>query len=389
MKLRSLEEADIKNKKVLIRCGFDVPFDENGDIVDDERIKECVPTFNYLLEKQAKLILMAHNGRPKGKVVKKLSMDKIGKRLEEILGKQIKKLDDCIGPQVEAEVASINQGDIIILENLRFHKEEKKNDEDFAKQLARLAEIYINEAFANAHRDHASMTGITKFLPAYAGFRLQKEIEVLSELMENPEHPFVAIIGGAKISDKIKVIKKFLETADHVLLGGALANTILQAQGVSIGKSLVEKGMADVANQLPLTNVHLHVPVDVMVADKIAENVDAEKKAVGNVSDEEYILDIGPDTIKLYDMVISKAKTVIWGGPMGYFEIGSFSKGSFEVAESICRSQAMSVVGGGDTLEVLDRVGCKESIKFISTGGGAMLEFLEGTQLPALKPLMI
>jgi len=388
MELKSVKEADVKNKRILVRCGFDVPFNENGEIVEDARIHECKQTFQYLIKNQAKLILCSHNGRPKGKVVPRLSMDKIKRCLEKHLNQRVIKLNDCIGPAVEKEVFKMKSGEIILLENLRFHIEEEENESDFTKQLAGLAEVYVNEAFANCHRDHASMTGVPEYLPAYAGFRLQKEVETLAKIMEQPERPFVAVIGGAKISDKIQVIKKFIATADHVLLGGALANTILKAQGLSVGKSLVEEDMMKVANYLPLTDTHLHVPVDVITASEIAEGASTESKAVGNVGDGEYILDIGPDTINLYEMIIKKARTVVWGGPMGYFEIEAFTKGSYEIAKAICRSEAVSIVGGGDTIEALDQAGCLGKISFVSTGGGAMLKFLEQGTLVALKPLI-
>lgn len=388
MELKSVKEAKVAGKRVLVRCGFDPPLDEAGDITDDQRLKECLPTIEYLVEQQAKLILCSHNGRPKGRLVQKLSMDKVGRRLQQLLGRPVQKLNDCVGPVVEQAVNQMKSGDIILLENLRFHKEEGENEPQFAKQLAGLAEAYVNEAFANAHRDHASMTGVPRHLPAYAGFRLEKEVEVLSELMGQPVHPLVAVIGGAKISDKIKVIKKFLETADHVLIGGALANTILKAKGISIGKSVVEEEMMLVAKELPLTDTRLHLPVDVVVAREMSGGVPTEKKAVGSVADDEYILDIGPDTVKLFEMVIGQARTVVWGGPMGYFEIEAFAQGSFSIAKAICRSGAKSIAGGGDTLKVLDQAHCRREISFVSTGGGAMLEFLEGRMLPGIQPLL-
>lgn len=384
MKLRTLEQADVSGKRVLIRCGFDVALDDEGRIVDDERIRECLPTIEYLISHNAKLILCGHNGRPKGKVIKKLSMNAVGERLEQLLGRKVLKVDDCIGDIVKSKVDTMREQDVILLENLRFHSGEEANDPAFAKELASLAELYVDEAFANIHRDHASMTGVTTYLPAFAGFRLQKEVEMLSRVIQQPKHPFVAVIGGAKISDKIKVIKKMLEIADYVLLGGALANTILKAQGISVGKSLVEDEMISIAKDLTLIDNRLRVPVDVVIAKAIKSNVPTLSKAVARVSDDEYILDIGQDTVNLYEMIVKKSKMIVWGGPMGYFEIKEFAKGTCEMARMIGQSGAFSVVGGGDTIEALARSGYKDHVSFISTGGGAMLNFLDGSPLPAL-----
>lgn len=388
MELKNIKEANVNGMRVLIRCGFDVPFDQDGNITDDERIVQCLPLIKYLSNKGAKCILCSHNGRPKGEIVPKLSMDKIAARLEELIELSIKKINDCIGAEVKTAVDEMQSGDIVLLENLRFHKEEEQNDDDFSKQLASLADIYVNEAFANSHRNHSSMTGVMKLLPSYAGFRLVEEIKTLSGVFDNAERPLVAVIGGVKISDKINVITRFLTVADHILIGGALANNILKAKGVSVGKSIVEEKMMDVAKSLPLTDIRLHVPVDVLVANEISDKVDVQKKAAGNVGDDEYILDIGADTIKLYEMIIAQAKTVVWGGPMGYFEIKAFSKGSVKIAKSICKSSSKSIVGGGDTMKVLDLAKCEKKISFVSTGGGAMLEFLGNNSLPAIDPLI-
>lgn len=385
MKLRTLDQANVSGKRVLVRCGFDVAMDEEGRILDDARIRECIPTIEYLISHNAKVILCGHNGRPKGKIVKRLSMNTVAERLEQLLGRKVLKLDESIGPDIEKAAFALKDQEVLVLENLRFHAEEEANDPAFAKSLASLAELYVDEAFANIHRDHASMTGVTAFVPAYAGFRLQKEIEMLTKVVQKPEHPFVAVIGGAKISDKIKVIKKMLEVADYVLLGGALANTILKAQGISVGKSLVEDEMISIAKDLTLIDNRLRVPVDVVTAKAIEKNVPTTAKAVARVQDDEYILDIGKDTVNLYEMIVKKAKMIVWGGPMGYFEIKEFAKGTCEIARMIGQSDAFSVVGGGDTIEALDQSGYKENISFISTGGGAMLQFLQGSKLPALE----
>lgn len=387
MKLKSLEEAEVKDKRVLVRCGFDVPFDEKGHIEDDERIQECIPTLQYLINQGAKVIIISHNGRPKGKVAPEFSMKLLVKRLSELLDVDVATTEDCVGDEVETAAARLHSGDVLLLENLRFHKEEQDNDQAFANNLASLADVYINEAFANIHRDHASMTKVARMLSAYAGFRLMKEVAMLSKVIENPEHPFVAIIGGAKISDKIQVIKRMLDIADYVLLGGALANTILKAMGLTVGKSLVEDEMMHIAKELSLLDNRLRVPVDVVTASEIGKDAVSTIKAVAAVGEHEYILDIGPDTVKLYEMIIKKAKTIVWGGPMGYFELNPFDAGTNEIARIVGSSDAFTVAGGGDTLDALKKSGCKEHINFTSTGGGAMLSFLEGQTLPALELL--
>ena len=388
MGLQTIKQADSSGKQVLVRCEFNVPMDDDGNIKDDKRIRVCLPTIKYLVDQGAKVILCAHLGRPKGKIVQKLKMDKVAERVGELLGISVKKLDDCVGPDVEKAVGEMKESNVIMLENLRFHDEEKKSDPIFAKKLASLAEIYVNEAFGVSHREDASMLGVTEHLPAYAGFRLEKEFETLNSIIKNPEKPLVAIIGGAKISDKIKVIKKFLEIADHVLLGGALANNILKAKGLAIGKSIFEEEMMDVARELVLVDTHLHVPVDVVVAKEVKAGVPTITKAAGNVKDDEYILDIGPDTVNLYGMIINKAKTIVWGGPMGYFEIEEFAKGTKDIAYKLCESNAKRIVGGGDTLDAIKRAECLDGVSFASTGGGAMLKMLEGDILPAIKPLI-
>lgn len=387
MKLRSLDQADVQNKRVLVRCGFDVPFTDDGKIADDERIRECLQTLRFLIDRGAHVIIASHNGRPKGKIVETLSMKLIGPHLSELLDEEVTVLSDCIGPEVKRAIAESKPREVILLENLRFHKGEEANDPAFVKELASLADVYVDEAFANLHRDHASMTGVAQLLPAYAGYRIQKEVDALSGITENPTHPFVAIIGGAKISDKLMVIKRMLEIGDYVLLGGALANTMLKAQGVSVGKSLVEDEMMHVAKELTLLDNRLRVPVDVVTAQEIKEGVPTKKKAVANVHDDEYILDIGPDTINLYEMILRQAKTIVWGGPMGYFELKPFDHGTCEIARIVGKCDARSVAGGGDTLDALAKSGYKDKITFTSTGGGAMLTFLEGKPMPALELL--
>ncbi|MDP2683433.1 MAG: phosphoglycerate kinase [bacterium] len=388
IKLKSIKETDVANKHVIVRCGFDVPFGDKGEIVNDERIVECLSTIKYLIDQNAKVILISHNGRPKGKIVPKLSMDKVAERLEKLLDIKVIKLNDCIGQEVRDAVAKLEEGQVMLLENLRFHIEEEAGDKNFAKEISMLGEIYVNESFATSHRKHASMTGIPMYLPSFAGFRLEKEIEILSSALQEPKRPLVAVIGGAKISDKMKVIKKFLKIADHVIVGGALANTILKAKGIAIGKSIVEDEMIDFAKELLLTDTNFHLPVDVIVASRIDKDAATEMKAVGNVAEHEYILDIGPDTIKLYNNIIKEAQTIIWGGPMGFFEYKAFAQGTNDIANAIADSEALSIVGGGDTMDALKKAGCKDKIDFISTGGGAMLKYLESMTLPAVEPLI-
>ncbi|MFA5135384.1 MAG: phosphoglycerate kinase [Patescibacteria group bacterium] len=388
MKLKTVKEMALTGKRTLVRCEFNVPLDDSGAITDDKRITVCMPTIQYLVNQGAKVILCAHLGRPKGKVIAGLKLDPVGVRISELLGKPVRKLDDCIGKDVRSAVEKMKNGDVVLLENLRFHEEEKKGDRAFAKELASVADVYVNEAFGASHRADASMLGVTEFLPSAAGFRLQEEFDTLTHVIADPVRPFVAIVGGAKISDKIKVIKKFLEVADHVLIGGALANNLLKAKGLAIGKSIFEAEMMDVAKELALVDTHFHIPVDVVTAKEIASGVQTVTKAAGSVQDDEYILDIGPDTIDMYGKIIAKANTIVWGGPMGYFEIEEFARGTREIARRVCASAGTSIVGGGDSLDALQRSGCAGQVSFASTGGGAMLKLLEGELLPALKPLI-
>ena len=387
MKLKTLSQSKIKNKRVLLRCGFDVPFNKLGKIQDDERIKQSLPTLRYLIKNKAKVIIISHNGRPNGKKIKKLAMDEVAKRLGVLLKKKVIKLPDCCGKKVTDYISKMKPGQVVVLENLRFYKEEGKNMAKFAKALSELGEVYVNDAFANSHRQHASMVGIPKHLPSYAGFLVQKEVESLSRLMKKPKRPFVAVVGGAKISDKLGVILNLFNKVDALLLGGALANTILKAQKIQVGKSLIEPKMITKLSKLDLTDVRMRIPVDVMVMKKEKGKEKVYTRPSGGVGKEEYIYDIGPDTITLFISILEKARQIVWAGPMGYFEDKRFSKGSYEIAKAIGKSKAYTVVGGGDTVDVLDDLKIKNKINFISTGGGAMLRFLQEGDLPALKLL--
>jgi len=384
MRLKTLSKARVKNKKVLLRCGFDVPFDKKGKIEDDTRIKQSLPTIKYLIKNKAKVIIISHNGRPGGKYVKRLAMDKIGQKLSKFLRKKVVKLNDCIGQEVKEKVDKIKPGQVILLENLRFHKEEKNKDKKFTQALADLGEVYVNDAFANSHRDHASMLGITKYLPSYAGFLMKKEIDFLEKFIKKPKGPFVAVVGGAKISSKLKAVISLFKKTDALLLGGALANTILKAKGLQVGQSLIEDKMIKKIKKMKLTDIRLKIPVDVVVT----KGKKVYQRPVGAVSRQEKIYDLGNDTINLYKQIIKKAGQIVWAGPMGFFEDKRFQKGSFEIAKTIGESQALSLVGGGDTLDVLDELNLKNKISHISTGGGAMLEFLAEGTLTAVKPLI-
>lgn len=387
MAKKTIRDINVSSKRVLVRVDFNVPL-EKGKISDDTRIVEALPTIQYLLKKNAKIILMSHLGRPKGKVVEKLRLEPVGRHLSYLLAEPIITLTDCVGEAVERKVHEMEEGDIVLLENLRFHSEEEKNDPEFAKKLASLGEIYVNDAFGTAHRAHASTEGVTHFLPSVAGLLMEKEVIVLSELMEKPAHPLICLIGGAKISTKIKVIKNLLNKVDNMLLGGALVNTILKAQGRNIGKSLSEEEMIlEAKNLISQIAKKLFLPKDYIVADKASGDAPSRIAMPEDIKDTEIILDIGPETIKFYKNFISKAKTIIWNGPMGMFEIMKFAQGSYEIARAVAESSAKTVIGGGETLDVVKSLGLKDKIYFVSTGGGAMLEFLEGKKLPGIEAL--
>lgn len=389
MRLKTLKNIRVKGKKVLLRAGFDVPFDKSGKIEDDERICESLPTIKYLFRNKAKVIIISHNGRPEGKYIKKLAMDAVARRLSQLLRQKVDKLSDCIGREVEDFIKKMKPGQVVLLENLRFHKEEEGNELIFAKKLARLGDLYVNDAFSNSHRQHASMSAVTRYLPSYAGFLVEKEVKALSEILYRPKHPFVAIVGGAKISDKLKTIINLFHKTDAMLIGGALANTILKAHGLQVGKSLIEADMVAKIRKLDLTDVRLKIPVDVVVSDRISASSKAWFRPAGAVRKNEIILDIGQDTLNLFKAIIAKARQIVWAGPMGYFEISKFSRGSFEIAKALAKSKAETCAGGGDTLHVLEKLGLKNKFSFVSTGGGAMLKFLEGKILPGIKPLII
>ena len=388
---KTIEDIQVAGKKVLVRCDFNVPLDENKNITDENRINGALPTIKYLMGQGAKVILCSHMGRPKGEFNMKYSLAPVTKRLSEILGKEVKLAEDVIGDSAKALVADMKDGDVICLENVRFHKEEEKNDPEFAKALASLAEVYVNDAFGTAHRAHASTAGVADYLPAVCGYLIQKEIDIMGKALSNPERPFVAILGGAKVSDKIGVINNLIEKVDSLIIGGGMAYTFLKAQGYEIGKSICENDKLDLAKELlakaEAKNVKMYLPVDTVVADGFSN--DANFKTVDSkaIPADWEGLDIGANTIALFSDVVKNAKTVIWNGPMGVFEMSNFAKGTISVAEAIAASDSISIIGGGDSAAAVEQFGFGDKVTHISTGGGASLEFLEGIVLPGIDCL--
>jgi len=378
MNKKTIRDVDVRGKRVLVRVDFNVPLKE-GAVADDTRIRAALPTVNYLLEQGAALILCSHLGRPKGKIVPELRMDPVATRLAELLGRPVKKLDDCVGPEVETAVKATQPGDVILLENTRFHPEERANDPEFARQLASLAEIYVNDAFGAAHRAHASTEGVTHYLPAVAGFLMEKELKFLGQATENPEHPYVAILGGAKISDKIGVVENLLKECDRLLIGGGMANTFFKAMDFEVGDSLIEEGAVEMAEALlKQAGGTLVLPVDVVIADAFDNDARTRVVAPNEVPPGWRILDIGPK---------GGAKTVVWNGPLGVFEMPNFAKGTFALAQSLADLDAVTIIGGGDSAAAVRQAGLTARMTHVSTGGGASLEFLEGKVLPCVAVL--
>jgi len=384
---KMVTDLDVKGKKVLVRVDFNVPISE-GKVGDDTRIQAALPTIKYLLENGAAVILCSHLGRPKGELDPDFSLKPVAEYLDTLLEAPVKFSEDCIGEIAQAAAKDLEPGQVLVLENTRFHAGEKKNDPQMAKELASLADLYVNDAFGSAHRAHASTTGVAEFLPAAAGFLLEKEIKYLGNAIADPDRPFVAILGGAKISDKIGVIDNLIKKADRILIGGGMANTFFKAQGFAMADSLVEDEVLDTAKELlDMAGGKIVLPVDVVIAD--AFDADAADKImdVGDVPAGWRILDIGPRTVEAFSDIIKKADTVVWNGPMGVFELEKFAKGTFEVAKAIAESNATGIVGGGDSASAMKKSGLEEKITHISTGGGASLEMLEGKMLPGLAAL--
>ena len=388
---KSIREVNPAGKRVLVRVDFNVPLDEQRRITDHTRIEASLPTIRYLVERKAKTILVSHLGRPKG-VDDALRMDPVAKRLEELLHQPVRKLQDCIGPEVEAAVKAMQDGEVILLENVRFYPQEEKNDPAFAKQLASLAEMYVNDAFGTAHRAHASTEGVTHYLsPCVAGLLMHREIEVMGKALTNPERPFVAILGGAKVSDKIPVIENLLAKVDALLLGGGMAYTFYKAQGKEIGTSLCDDESIELCREILAkarqSKVRLELPSDVVVVPELKAEAPSAVVSADGISKEKRGVDIGPKTRERFAQVIGGAKTVIWNGPMGVFELAPFAAGTRAVAEAMALSQATTIVGGGDSAAAVEQLGYAERMTHISTGGGASLEFLEGKELPGVAAL--
>lgn len=390
MKVKSIRELkNLKGRRVLLRVDFNVSIgdDLKVDKSEDYRIVQTLPTIKYLIKKGAKIIIMAHLGRPDGRVVESLRLDPVAVRLSQLLKKDVYKSDSILGTEVEQCIGEMKNGGILMLENIRFDRREEKGNKKLAQELAKLADIYINDAFAVCHRDQSSVSVIQDYLPSYAGFLLENELKNLNSVTNNPLRPLTVIIGGAKISTKIQLIKRFLKIADHVLLGGALANTVLHVMGVAVGKSLVEPKMYPIIKKIKLTDNQLRVPVDGVMAPNY-ESKTGRLDALADIKPNELILDVGPDTIKLYEKIIKSSKMVVWNGPMGLIENPFFAKGTEDLVKTLAKSKAYTVVGGGESVQVIRRLSLDKKFNFISTGGGAMLEYLEGKKLPGLRKIL-
>ena len=391
MNKKTIRDVDVRGKRVFVRVDFNVPLDD-GQITDDRRIREALPTIVELRRQGARVILASHLGRPDGKVMTGLRLDPVAVRLSELLGAPVRKLPDCVGPEVARAVAEMRDGDVVLLENLRFHPEEEANDEQFARALASVADVYVNDAFGTAHRAHASTVGITRFLPAVAGLLMEKELVYLSRILEDPRRPFVAILGGKKVSDKIGVIRNLLTRADMLLIGGAMSYTFLRAKGLRVGASLCEEDKLELARSLmddaAGRRIAFRLPDDVMVADRFAEDAARRVVAAAAIPQGWMGMDIGPQTAAAYADVIARAGTVMWNGPMGVFEFPAFAAGTRAVAEAMAGSKAVTIVGGGDSAAAVQQMGLADRMTHISTGGGASLEFLEGKELPGVAALL-
>ncbi len=384
---KTIKDIDVHGKKVLVRVDFNVPI-KDGVIGDDTRIQAALPTIRYLIDHGAAVILMSHLGRPKGKVDPAFSLAPVASHLGGLLGKPVAFADDCIGQSAVQASAALKPGDVLLLENTRFYNGDEKNDPEMAQKLASLADIFVNDAFGSAHRAHASTEGVAKYLPAVAGLLMEKEIQYLGEAIRDPERPFVAILGGAKISDKIGVIRNLLGKADHILIGGAMANTFFKALNYDVADSLAEPdAMATAAEMISAGGSKIVLPVDVVIADAFDASAQSKEIMVGNVPAGWRILDIGPKTVQVYSDLIKTAKTVVWNGPMGVFEFDKFAQGTYGIAKAVAESDAVSIIGGGESVAAIQQSGLADKITHISTGGGASLEMLEGITLPGLAAL--
>lgn len=387
--MRSIRDVDLKGKRVLMRVDFNVPMDDNGSIIDDARIKAAIPTIEYIMGQGASLILMSHLGRPKAKPDPKFSLQEVASHLSGLLNQKVIMAEDCVGPLVQQMVSHLSPGQILMLENVRFYPGEEKNDPEFSKQLAQLGDIYVNDAFGTAHRAHSSTAGIADYLPAYAGFLLEKEVKMLRKVLEHPECPRMAILGGAKVSDKLGMIKNLLDKLDVLLVAGGIGNTFLSARGINVGKSICEGHLLTEARSLlelaDKKNKHILMPVDAVVAPELSADAPSQIVDIDAIPEDMMIVDIGPKTIKGFAMAISKAHTIIWNGPVGVYEYQQYAVGTEAIAQAVAASAAVSVIGGGDSAAAIQKLGLEKKITHISTGGGATLEFLEGIELPGVK----
>lgn len=392
MNKKNVNDIDLKGKKVIVRCDFNVPLDENGNITDNRRIVGALDTIKYLLEQNAKIILVSHLGRPKGQVKPEFSLAPVARELSRLLGKDVKLAKDIIGESAKSLTSNMKDGDIVLLENVRFDAREEKNDLEFAKELASMAEIYVNDAFGTAHRAHSSTAGIAEYLPAVSGFLMEKELNFLGTALENPQRPFVAILGGAKVSDKIAVIDNLLGKVDSLIIGGAMANTFIKAMGYNVGKSLCEDDKLDLAKELmekaKLKGVKLILPIDAKLGKEFNKDTESQIVDIANVPDDWSIFDVGPKTIDLYKSELENAKTIVWNGPVGLFEFDQFAIGTNSVASILASlNNAITIIGGGDSAAAVEKSGLASKMTHISTGGGASLEFLEGKKLPGVECL--
>ncbi|MEL7243806.1 MAG: phosphoglycerate kinase [Cyanobacteria bacterium J06629_18] len=393
--LANLSKSELQGKRALVRADFNVPLDENGNITDDTRIRAALPTIQDLISKEAKVILTSHFGRPKGEVKDKLRLTPVAKRLSELLGKEVSKTDDCVGDEVTKKVGELNNGDVLLLENVRFHGEEEKNDPEFAKKLASNADLYVNDAFGTAHRAHASTEGVTHYLsPSIAGYLIEKELQYLQNAIENPQRPLAAIIGGSKVSSKIGVIETLLDKCDKLIIGGGMIFTFYKARGLNVGKSLVEEDKLELAKSLEAKakekGVELLLPTDVVVADNFAADANSQTVSIENIPDGWMGLDVGPDSVKKFQAALGDCKSVIWNGPMGVFEFDKFAVGTEAIARTLAdlsKKGATTIIGGGDSVAAVEKVGLADQMSHISTGGGASLELLEGKTLPGIAAL--
>lgn len=391
--IEDLKGNQLEGKKVLVRVDFNVPLNEELEITDDTRIKAALPTIKYLISNQVKVILMSHLGRPKGKVLEKLRLNPVAQRLGELLGQKVKKLNDCIGEEVERAVLNMQKGKVILLENLRFHPEEEKNNPEFAKSLTKLADIFVNDAFGTAHRAHASTVGVARILPSCAGFLMAREVEVLSNLLENPERPFVVVLGGAKISGKIEIVQNLLSIADRILISGGMSYTCLAALGYEVGNSLLEEyDLKIVRKMLKKAEEHgnkILLPVDLIITKEVSEKTESKLFEIDNIPKNGIGVDLGERSLIEFEKEIKKAKTVFWNGPVGVFEIEKYAKGTNRIAKILAdmQGEAVTIIGGGDSIAAIDKAGLTEKMTHISTGGGASLEFLGGEKLPGIEIL--